>query len=60
MIGQSSKDAGSALSEPYGINNLLATIFESVFDVGQLRLRQDLPVDLIRLITGGQPIPGLC
>lgn len=59
VIGQSSSDAGAPRSESYGIDNLLATIFHSVFDVGQLRLRQDLPVDLIRLITGGQPIPGL-
>ena len=59
VIGQSTSDAAAAQSDSYGISNLLATIFHSVFDVGQLRLRQDLPVDLIRLVTGGRPIAGL-
>ena len=59
VIGQSTKDAGAPQSEPWGIDNLLATIFHSVFDVGELRLRQNLPVDLVKLITDSRPISGL-
>lgn len=59
VIGQSTRDAAKPLSEPWGIDSLLATIFHSVFDVGELRLRQNLPVDLVRLITGSQPISGV-
>jgi hypothetical protein len=59
VIGQSTKDAAKPQSEPWGIDNLLATIFHSVFDVGTLRLEQRLPVDLVRLITGSQPISGV-
>lgn len=59
VIGQSTKDAAKPLTKPWGIDNLLATMFHSLFDVGELRLQQNLPVDLIRLLTGGKPIDGL-
>ena len=59
VIGQSTKDAGKPLSEPWGIDNLLATIFHSVFDIGELRLQQNLPTDLVRLTTSHQPIDGV-
>lgn len=59
VIGQSTRDASKPQSEPWGINNLLGTIFHSVFDVGELRLKQDLPVDLVRLITSARPIDGV-
>lgn len=59
VIGQSTRDAGLPNSKPWQIPNLLATIFESVLDVGQLRLRQDIPFDVMRIITGHQPIDGV-
>ncbi|MEZ6062301.1 MAG: DUF1501 domain-containing protein [Planctomycetaceae bacterium] len=59
VTGQSTKDAASPLSEPWGINHLLATIFHSVFDVGKLRLDRSLPTDLVRLITSHEPIDGV-
>lgn len=59
VIGQSTRDAGAPQSEAWRIENLLATIFHSQFDVGELRLQQSLPVDLVRLITGTQPISGV-
>lgn len=59
VIGQSTRDAAKPQSEPWGIDHLLATVFHSVFDVGQLRLQQNLPVDLIRTLTSGRPIDGV-
>lgn len=59
VIGQSTRDAAKPRSEPWGIDHLLATIFQSVFHVGELRLQQNLPVDLVRLVTSGQPISGV-
>ena len=59
VIGQSTRDAAKPQSEPWRNENLLATIFHSLFDVGELRLQQSLPVDLVRLITGSAPIDGV-
>ncbi|MEZ6131466.1 MAG: DUF1501 domain-containing protein [Planctomycetaceae bacterium] len=59
VIGQSTRDAGNPLSEPWGIDNLLATIFRTVFNVGELRLQQSLPVDLVRMVTASRPIDGV-
>ena len=59
VIGQSTRDAGRPQSEPWTIANLLSTIFHTVFDVGQIRLQNNLPVDLIRLVTSHSPIDGL-
>lgn len=59
VIGQSTSDASQPLSEPWTIPNLLATIFHSAFDVGELRLVRSLPTDLVRLITSRQPIEGV-
>ena len=59
VVGQSTMDAGRPLTEPWKIDNLLSTIFHSLFNVGELRLQQNLPGDLLRLITGSQPINGI-
>lgn len=59
VIGQSTRDAGRPQTEPWGIPNLLATIFHSQFDIGRLRLDQSLPVDLLRTMTSGNPISGV-
>lgn len=59
VIGQSTHDAAKPQSEPWTNNNLLSTIFHSVFNVGQLRLQQRLPVDLVRIIGGSNPIDGV-
>ena len=59
IIGQSTRDAAEPLSERVTIANLLATIGEVAFDVPQMRLRSDLPADLVRLFAENRPIPGL-
>lgn len=59
VIGQSTRNAGRPQTEPWGIPNLLATIFHSQFDIGRLRLEQSLPVDLLRTMTSSSPISGV-
>lgn len=59
VIGQSTKDGGTPLSEPIDINHLIGTVMHTLTDVGQLRLMPSIPGDLSRLITNSTPIPGL-
>ncbi len=59
VIGNSTANAGEPQSEPVRIPNLVSTIMHTLFDVGQLRLAQEVPRDISRLITGGEPIKGL-
>ena len=59
VIGQSARDAGTPATEPMTIKHLVATIFHTLFDVGQLRVQQGIPRDLERALEGWEPIPGL-
>ncbi len=59
VIGQSTADGGAPLSEPYTIDNLLATIMHTLLDVGAVRLMRGLPDEVLRVATGSQPIAGL-
>jgi len=59
VIGHSTPDAGEPQSEPYGNENLLATIMHTLLDIGQVRLMTGLPQDLLRTLTTPEPIKGL-
>lgn len=59
VIGHSTRDAGEPASEPLGIDNLLATIMQTLLRVGEVRLLSSLPTDVLRAITTPSPIPGL-
>jgi hypothetical protein len=59
VIGQSTSDAGEPLTEPVTLKHLVGTVMHTLFDIGQLRLERGVPTDLARLITEGEPIPGL-
>ncbi len=59
VLGQSTRDAGEALSTPYQIPDVIATIMHTLFDLGELRLVRGVPNDIARAITAGTPIPGL-
>jgi Protein of unknown function (DUF1501) len=59
VIGQSTRDAGEPQSEPYNMENLLATVMHNLLDIGQVRLMTGLPQDLLRAITTPEPIKGL-
>jgi hypothetical protein len=59
VIGQSTRNVGEPLTEPTTIKHLLATIMHTLFDVGDLRVRQGVPTDLARAILESDTIPGL-
>jgi hypothetical protein len=59
VIGNSNRDASEPQSDPFGNDNLLATIMHTLLDIGQVRLMTGLPQDLLRGITTPQPISGL-
>jgi hypothetical protein len=59
VIGRSTRDAGEPASEPVRIQNLIATILHTLFDVGEVRLVPGLPREIAQTMTGWEPIPGL-
>lgn len=59
VIGQSTRDAGEPLTEPIGIPNLIATVLNTLMDIGQVRLIPGLPGDILTAATAADPIPGL-
>jgi hypothetical protein len=58
VIGKSDRTASSPTSERYTPQHLLATILDTVLDIGEARLRPSLG-KLGRVITDGEPISGL-
>jgi uncharacterized protein (DUF1501 family) len=59
VIGRSTRDAGEPASEPVRIQNLIATILHTLFDVGEVRLVPGLPREIAQTMTDWEPIPGL-
>jgi len=59
VIGQSTRDAGGPLTERVTIKNLVSTIFDTMFDLGEMRLSPSVPNEILRLVNSAEPIPGL-
>lgn len=59
VIGKSDKTGSAPASDPINSQQLLATLMHALFDIGQLRLQPGIPQDVERVVTAGQPIPGL-
>ena len=59
VIGQSTRDAGEPLTDKVTSKNLIATIMHTLFDSGELRVSQGVPLDISRVIFGADPIVGL-
>jgi uncharacterized protein (DUF1501 family) len=59
VIGQSDRNGGSPQTEAVRIPNLIATVLDRLFDVGELRLVPGLPREIGQTMTGWDPIPGL-
>ena len=59
VVGSTDRFGGHPDSDPVSMANVYATIFHSLFDVAELRLATDVPVDLVRSITESTPIPRL-
>ena len=59
VIGQSTPDAGEPASDPVTTENLIGTIMHTLLDVGEVRLMENLPRDVHRVVTSAIPIKGL-
>ncbi len=59
VIGQSTRDGAEPAADPVDSDNLVATILQTLFDIGELRVTSGLPNDLLRFATSGTPIPRL-
>jgi hypothetical protein len=59
VIGRSSRDAGTPATQPLTRRHLVSTIMHSLLDVGQIRIRRDLPAEVAQVISDGEPIPEL-
>jgi hypothetical protein len=59
VIGRSTRDAGEPAGDAVRIPNLLATVMQTLFDVGELRVTRGVPAEVLRAATAADPIPGL-
>ena len=59
VIGRSDKTASSPASDLVTNNMLLGTVMHTLFDIPNLRLRNNFPADIQRVITSSKPIPQL-
>ncbi len=56
VIGSSDNHATRAATRPYRPENMLATIMNVLFDIGELRIARGIPNDAREVITDGEPI----
>jgi len=59
VIGQSDRQAGAPATEKYTPAHLLATVMNTVFDVGVVRVARDVPTNVVTAATTGKPIAEL-
>ena len=57
VIGQSDRQGGQPITNNFTPKHLIATIMNTVFDVGELRLVRGVPDELMKLASE-KPIPG--
>lgn len=56
VVRESDKTAAEPATDPYGPENLLATIMHVLFDTGKVRTLPDVPRGVVRAVAEGQPI----
>lgn len=59
VIGASDRRGGIPATDPYDKDHLAATIMRVLFDHGQLRLRSDLPAEIVRFVGSAPAIEPL-
>jgi len=59
VIGQSARNGGEPSSRPITIPDLVSTIMHTLVDVGEARVTDGLPTNLLNVLTRGEPIEGL-
>jgi uncharacterized protein (DUF1501 family) len=56
VIGQSDRQAGAPVANPYQPRHLLGTVMETLFDVGEVRVASELPRDVASAVSAGNVI----
>ena len=59
VIGHSDRTASRPATSPFTPSHLFATIMHTLFDIGELRLAQSVPRDILQIINRDKPITGL-
>lgn len=59
VLGESDRTASRPSTEPYHPSHLVSTVMHSLFDVGQLRLDQTVPRELLQYLNASPPISPL-
>jgi hypothetical protein len=59
VIGRSTANGGEPADNPIHMRHLIGTIFHTLFDVGELRLRPDATSAVVKLINESEPITAL-
>jgi len=59
VIGQSSKTGGEPAADVVTTRDLMATIMHTLLDIGEVRLLEGVPKNVLDAVTGGEPIKGL-
>ncbi len=59
VIGRSTANGGEPASTPIRPQNLIATILNQVFEMGEVRLIPGMPREIAQTMTGWEPIEGL-
>lgn len=59
VIGESDRNGGESLGAPQNPDDLLATIFHTLFNYGEARFIPDLPFDLRKMLEKVQKMPGV-
>ena len=57
VIGASDKTASAPATTKYTPANLMATVLQTLFDGGELRIQPDAPKNLASIVADGTPIP---
>ena len=59
VIGQSARDGGEPSSNPVTIPDLVATVMHTLVDLGEARVTDGLPPNLLGVLARGEPIRDL-
>jgi hypothetical protein len=59
VIGRSTANGGDPATEPVTGRHIVSTIMQTLFHHNEVRVARGVPDDVARLITEGEPIPGL-
>jgi Protein of unknown function (DUF1501) len=59
VIGRSDRNASNPATEKYTPKELMATVMNTIFDLGEVRISRDVPSNAVQVMTDGKPIPGL-